>query len=115
MSDPTSKKQVLPNAGDVSPIKVYSKDECIFCERAKKLLQEINLDYEEIKLDPNGYEKYKKERNRLIEQTDHKTFPWIFIGEKFIGGFTDLKHAHNTLKLNDYVKEYTNIQLDIDF
>ena len=98
-----------------SKIKIYSKDECIFCDRAKKLLKEIKLDYEEIKLNPKQYEEYAKERNRLIEQTNHTTFPWIFIGEKFIGGFTDLKHAHNTLKLNDYVKEYTNIELDIDF
>ena len=95
-------------------VKIYSKDGCIYCVKAKDFFDDLGVKYTEIKLDPSKKDEYKKERDRLIKETNHKTFPWIFIGDTFIGGFTDLKHKHSTLKLEDDLRKI-GIEIDMDF
>ncbi len=82
-------------------ISIFTKPGCVFCERAKSLLNRIFAPFEEIVLDPlsNQYESRVAE---LIKRTGHRTFPQVFIGEEFIGGFEELmerayKPSHRTL------------------
>ena len=74
-------------------ILIYSKDSCKFCTKSKSLLTEKKIPFEEIKLDPAEKKKYEKKRDQLIEMTNgHKTFPWVFVGDEFVGGFSELRH-----------------------
>jgi glutaredoxin len=67
-------------------IEIYTKDFCIWCDRAKSLLESKNLSFTEIDLSDDivRFEFYSK----LGE--DVKTVPQIFIDNKRIGGFQEL-------------------------
>lgn len=67
-------------------IKIYTIESCKFCILAKNLLISKNMQFEEIPLD-NKYE----ELETLIKETNKKTVPQIFINNKFIGGYDELK------------------------
>jgi glutaredoxin len=65
---------------------VWSKDHCPYCEQAKNLLTSQGIDYEE----RNINEGYTKEQ--LLEVVPNaRTLPQIFIDDKLIGGFTELR------------------------
>ena len=65
---------------------VWSKDQCSFCVQAKNLLNSKNIEYEE----RNINEGYTKEQ--LLEVVPNaRTLPQIFIDDKLIGGFTELR------------------------
>ena len=65
---------------------IYTRNNCIWCERAKNLLKINNLDYEEIDLSDDVLREnfYKKFNNSI------KTMPQIFIDNNRIGGFEAL-------------------------
>ena len=65
-------------------IKIYTKDYCPFCHRAKMLLDSLNLKYEEVEI------KSGEKMSQLVEKTGMMTVPQIFINEKLIGGCDDL-------------------------
>lgn len=65
---------------------VWSKDNCPFCDQAKQLLKMKNIDFEERKIG-SGWTK-----EQLIEAVPTaRTVPQIFLGEEYVGGFTELK------------------------
>ena len=66
---------------------IYTKDNCIWCDRAKILLDSKKISYNEIDLsdDSKRLKFYKKIGD------DVKTVPQVFIDDKRIGGFQDLK------------------------
>ena len=53
--------------------------------RAKNLLSQKGIAFEEIDLDGND-----EELNRLRERTGQRTVPQIFVDDKLIGGFSEL-------------------------
>jgi len=65
-------------------IKIYTLPACPFCIRAKDLLRERGVDFEEIDISQaQGRERFNKEG-------DYKTVPQIFIENKHFGGHDDL-------------------------
>ncbi len=66
---------------------IYTKDNCIWCDRAKILLDSKKISYNEIDLsdDSERLKFYKKIGDNV------KTVPQVFIDDKRIGGFQDLK------------------------
>ena len=67
-------------------IRVYSKDNCVWCDRAKNLLASVNLSYEEIDLsDDNERQAFYKKVGEGIS-----TVPQIYINDQRIGGFPQL-------------------------
>ena len=66
-------------------IQMYTTAWCGYCERAKTLLRDRGLDYEEIRVDedPNF-------RARVQEQTGGWTVPQIVIDGEPIGGYREL-------------------------
>lgn len=68
---------------------VYTKNHCPYCDMAKKLLQDKNVDIQEINIsmsaDPESILK------EIAEITSSKTFPQIVLDGKYIGGYTDLR------------------------
>ena len=65
---------------------VWSKDHCPYCVQAKNLLESRGIDYEERNIN-GGYTK-----EQLLEVVPNaRTLPQIFIDDKLIGGFTELR------------------------
>lgn len=66
-------------------IRVYSKKNCPYCVRAKALLDRKGIAYEEI--DVEGKDDL---RIWLAEASGQKTVPQIFVGDRPLGGFSDI-------------------------
>ena len=66
-------------------IQMYTTPWCGYCVRAKALLDQRGLHYEEIRMDDDP-----DFRARLEEMTGGWTVPQIVIDGKPIGGFTEL-------------------------
>ena len=81
-------------------ITVYSLTYCPYCKSAKKLLDSKGLKYEEIIVSEDDDETW----DRLEKETGFKTMPQIFIGEQFIGGYTDLAALDKSGKLEELAK-----------
>ena len=66
---------------------IYTKDNCIWCDRAKILLDSKKISYNEVDLsdDSDRLKFYEKIGDNV------KTVPQVFIDDKRIGGFQDLK------------------------
>ena len=65
---------------------VWSKYECPYCDQAKALLKMKGIEFEE----RNINEDWTKEQ--LLEAVPTaRTVPQIFLDDKYIGGFTELK------------------------
>ena len=66
---------------------IYTKDNCIWCDRAKILLDSKKISYNEVDLSDDS------ERLKFYEKIGDnvKTVPQVFIDDKIIGGFQDLK------------------------
>ena len=79
-------------------VTVYSKDECIFCELTKKYLQARGIDH--IIIENKNYE-----NKELIKKTGSRSFPQIFVKEKYIGGYEDLKKLHIYKSTDHRIKE----------
>ncbi len=66
-------------------VTVYSKDYCPYCDRAKALLKSKGVAFEAIEL-----QDHPGEFAKLKERTGLMTVPQIFIGDKLIGGYSDM-------------------------
>ena len=65
---------------------VYGKNNCIWCERSKYLLEEnsIEFEYRNIEEEP----KYREELAEKLPTA--RTVPQIFLDDEYVGGFTQL-------------------------
>jgi glutaredoxin 3 len=72
----------------LKPVIVYTTDPCARCGKAKALLAARGVAFDEINLakDPDG-------RAELARRTGLMTFPQIVIGDKALGGLSDLEAA----------------------
>jgi glutaredoxin len=68
-------------------IEIYSKPYCIYCDKAKFLLESLNLPYQEydVLVDETKYEELMSRATIKI-----KTLPQIFINDVLVGGYDDL-------------------------
>jgi len=70
----------------MKPVRMYTTQICPYCIRAKMLLRQKGVAYEEI--DVSGDD---EKRRWLVEVTGRRTVPQIFIGDEPIGGFDELR------------------------
>jgi glutaredoxin 3 len=66
-------------------IRMYSTTWCGYCVRAKALLDQRGLEYEEILMDDDP-----AFRQKMLDMTGRWTVPQIFIDDHPIGGYTEL-------------------------
>lgn len=66
-------------------VTIYTTQVCPFCVRAKQLLEQKGIDYNEIGLDGKA-----QERAELNKKTGMRTVPQIFIDDELIGGCSEL-------------------------
>ena len=75
-------------------VRVYSTAICPYCDMAKRLLSQLELEYENIDAaDPQS------DAAALMKKHSWFTVPMIFIGEDFIGGFDELNALNQNGKL----------------
>ncbi len=84
------------------PVTIYTTPWCPYCRMAKSLLGKKNIEYKEIDVtgDP-------QKRQWLLKQSGQNTVPQIFIGEKSIGGFTELSNLERNKKLEPMLIDET--------
>jgi glutaredoxin 3 len=66
-------------------VTVYVSDWCPYCERAKGLLSQKNVAFNELNVEDEP-----KFREEMMARSKRRTVPQIFIGDKHIGGCDDL-------------------------
>lgn len=94
-------------------ITVHSKPGCIYCDKAKDFLQKLDVPFVVNTLDP--YEPdYQQKRDALFDRYNHRSFPLIFVGNVFVGGFTELQNAYATLKFHELAATI-GINIPMDF
>jgi len=86
-----------------NPVMVFSKTTCTYCKMAKKVLDDIGVNYavEEIDL--------RKDTDKLqdifAKITDARTVPRVYVGGKCIGGGSETWTIHNQGRLIPLLKE----------
>ena len=81
----------------MAEVTIYSTSVCPYCVRAKQLLERKGVAYKEINLSTEAAEV----RMELMQRTNHRTVPHIFIGEQFIVGFVQLYALEREGKLDE--------------
>jgi glutaredoxin 3 len=66
-------------------VTVYLADWCPYCQRAKGLLTQKNVVFNEINVDERP-----ELRAEMMARSNRRTVPQIFIGDKHVGGCDDL-------------------------
>lgn len=72
---------------------VWSQYHCAYCDRAKKLLTSYGIKYQEriIGMDEGNWSK----QDLIKAVPNARSVPQIFLGEKYIGGYTELQKYLN--------------------
>jgi glutaredoxin 3 len=78
---------------------LYSSSFCSYCSAAKSLLRDKGVEFEEINLDLRPLEVAE----RIAQLTGQTTVPQVFIGERHVGGYTDLKAANDRGDLDGWL------------
>lgn len=78
---------------------VYSSDYCPYCMRAKQLLANKGVAFEEIKVDGKP-----QIRAAMTQKAGRTSVPQIWIGDKHIGGCDDLYALERAGKLDALLK-----------
>ena len=77
---------------------IYTKDFCPYCDRAKELLKNKGLSWDEIRVDIDT-----NQLQEMIDKSGRRTVPQIFINKLSIGGFDDLNLLEQTGKLDTLI------------
>lgn len=80
-------------------VTLYTKENCPFCVRAKRLLDRKGVAYEEIRVEGKD-----DLRLWLAEKTGQKTVPQVFAGERSLGGFSDIDALDQQGKLDPILR-----------
>jgi glutaredoxin 3 len=73
---------------------IYRTEYCPYCDMAKRLFDEMGVEYEQIDVSNDA-----EERKKLVERTGQRTVPQIFIDDVAVGGFTDVQALKRTGEL----------------
>ena len=84
---------IAPQAAKPLDVTVFSRDGCPYCVRAKGMLHDADIQFEELVLNRDFHE------STIRAVSGRTTVPQIFINGEYIGGSKELEHY-----LNDSVK-----------
>ena len=72
---------------------IYSRDNCNYCTKAKKLLNDNNIEYNEINISTLGDDQWTEIKKTLQEKNkiEIKTVPQIILNGNYIGGYNQLQ------------------------
>ncbi|ENM5734724.1 glutaredoxin 3 [Vibrio mimicus] len=66
-------------------IEIYTKSYCPYCKAAKQTLNSMGLSYREIEVSTS-----QALFDEMVNRSQRKTVPQIFVGDVHIGGYDDL-------------------------
>ncbi|EEY36442.1 glutaredoxin 3 [Vibrio mimicus] len=66
-------------------IEIYTKSYCPYCKAAKQTLNSMGLSYREIEVSTS-----QVLFDEMVNRSQRKTVPQIFVGDVHIGGYDDL-------------------------
>ena len=75
---------------------IYTGPICNYCSAAKHLLSKKKIKYEEIDIGSDA----ERREEMLRKSNGARTVPQIFIGEKHVGGYVELKALENKGELD---------------
>ena len=79
---------------------IYTGPICNYCSAAKHLLSKKQIRYEEVDIGNNT----EKREEMLRKSNGAKTVPQIFIGDKHVGGYVELKALENNGELDSLLE-----------
>jgi glutaredoxin 3 len=80
----------------MSPVTIYTKAWCPYCQAAKELLQDKGVAFTEIDIGA----KPEARGDMLAKSRGRATVPQIFVGERHVGGCDDLYALDRAGKLD---------------
>ena len=83
----------------MAEVKIYTKTTCPACTLAKEILTKKSVNFEEVVLDNKP-----EELEALINKTNMRTVPQIFIDGHLIGGCSDMMELDKKGQLNLLLK-----------
>ncbi|KAI9009504.1 glutaredoxin-1 [Gaertneriomyces semiglobifer] len=90
-------KDLVEKAIKENHVMVFSKSYCPYCQKAKRLLDSLNVKYVAWELDTRN--DGQAIQDYLKEKTGQRTVPNIFINGTHVGGSDDLHAAQSSGKL----------------
>jgi len=100
---------VAGTVGDIEqPVVMFALEWCEFCWSVRKLFSKCGIRYRSVDIDSAALKKDDwggQIRAALIERTDFKTIPQIFVGGEFIGGCTDIFDAFREGRVQQLMRE----------
>ena len=90
------------------PVVMFALEWCEFCWSVRKLFAKCGIDYHSVDIDSADLKRDDwggQIRAALIEHTNFKTIPQIFVGGEFIGGCTDLFDAFRQGQVQQLMRE----------
>jgi glutaredoxin 3 len=82
---------------------IYSRPYCGYCDLAKNLLERKGVPYSEI----NVHDDHSRMSEMIDRSGGRMTFPQIFVGDRHVGGFTDLASLERRGQLDPLLTERT--------
>lgn len=80
----------LSSAAERPVVRIYTRQWCGFCFAAKRLFEGLGVEFEEIPVDNDA----ALRREISARAGNWRTVPMIFVGDRFIGGYTDAAALH---------------------
>lgn len=84
-------------------VTIYTRQTCFYCVRAKRLLEELGVAFNEIAVD-NDEDALQTMRQR----SNRRTIPQIWIGQLHVGGCDELFDLHRRGKLKALLQADAN-------
>jgi glutaredoxin len=95
---------------------IYTKSNCDYCTKVKKLLKSNNINY--VVVDSDEYIQDNKSKELFLSQMEYiigkkyRTFPIVFNGINFIGGCVDTENYIDSI---NKLKSNKNLIFEEDF
>ncbi len=76
-------------SASTSPVKMFTTRFCPYCVAARRLLEQLGIDFEDVAVDGDA-----ELRGEIMQASGQRTVPQIWVGEQHIGGYTELAALH---------------------
>lgn len=90
-----------------------SKDGCKYCKMLEMELNNMSIPFNKLTLDSQS-DSYTDSIEYLKKKTDCKTFPMLYIGEQFVGGYSDFMQKRLSNEIEEMLN-VINIKVESDF
>eukprot|EP00053_Salpingoeca_punica_P000380 m.28441 g.28441 ORF g.28441 m.28441 type:complete len:116 (+) comp10273_c0_seq1:58-405(+) len=93
-----------------SPVAIFSKNYCPYCQRLLQLVSGLNVPFRTVELtssvtDSGVTVSGEELQGAIKEEFKHRTVPALFIGGKLIGGFDSSKELHDKGQLKPMMEK----------